>query len=113
MKKFFLCAAILFFCSQISHAANIWVWGNDDINIFIEDSELEWNENEKEFSVTVIDVVKNHNIKGRNKFMFYRKEENWFYCISGKPEIIPVSKTNASGYILDFAKDFLAKSKEE
>ena len=84
MKNFFLCAAILFFCSQTSHAANIWVWGNDDINIFIEDSELEWNENEKEFSVTVIDVVKNHNIKGRNKFMFYRLPIDFILTIMKK-----------------------------
>ena len=113
MKKIFLCTAILFFCCQISYAENIWVWGNNDINVFVEDSELEWDKNEKEFSVTVIDIIAEPNRKVQNKFTFYEREKNWFYCIGGKPEIIPVSKLNSSGYILDFAKDFLAKSKSK
>ena len=112
MKKIFLCMTILFFCTQTSHAEHMWIWGNKDINIFVEDTELEWDKDGKEFSVTVIDIITGSNETGRNKLQFYEREKNWFYSLAGKPEIIPVTKLNASGFILDFAKDFLSKTKK-
>lgn len=113
MKKIFLCTVILFFSCQVSYAENQWIWGNKDISIFVEDTELTWDKNGKEFSVTVIDIISGQNDKRKNVLNFYEREKNWFYCIKGSPEIIPVSKVNSSGYILDFAKKFFAKLKSE
>ena len=50
------------------------------------------------------------NKSSRSKFYFYVRDENWFYNIGGKPEIMPVSKTNVSGYILEFAQNFIEEN---
>ena len=110
MKKYFLCIAIIFLSAQNCMAKNCWVWSGDNITVYVEDTELEWNENLTEFSVTVIDVIDNKS--SRSKFYFYVRDENWFYNIGGKPEIMPVSKTNVSGYILEFAQNYLSESDE-
>lgn len=105
MKKIFLLLIGLFFFAPIAHAKHCWVWTGENINVYVEDSELEWNENGKEFSVTVIDVFGEDGKKiNRNKFYFYEREKNWFYAIEGKQTIMPVSKANVSGYILEFAQ---------
>lgn len=105
MKKIFLCMAIIFLSVQNVSAKNCWVWSGENIEVYVEDSELEWDENRKEFSVTVIDVIGKNSV--RSKFYFYERDENWFYNIGGKAEIMPVSKVNVSGYILEFAQKFL------
>lgn len=107
MKKYFLCALIFLLSAQNVSAKHCWVWSGENIEIYVEDTELVWEENRTEFSVTVIDVVDKKS--SRSKFYFYERDGDWFYNIGGKAEIMPVSKTNVSGYILEFAQDFLSE----
>ena len=113
MKKIFLFMMTLFFCSQIASAAHQWVWENDSVTIYVEDTTVDVSEDGKEFSVTVIDVLREKNTFHLSRFNFYQKDENWFYNITGKGIVVPVSHTNVSGYILDFAKKYLPESKTE
>ena len=111
MKKFFLSLAILFFCAQTVHAAHHWVWSGENIEVYVEDSSLEWEKNGREFSIQVNDVV--GKSAGVSFLNFYEREGTWYYGITGKREIMPVSYVNASGNILDFAKKFSPVKVEE
>ncbi len=104
LKKFFLCAAILFFFCQNVSAQHNWVWTGDGIEVFIEDTTIDFSDDGKEFSVTVIDKIIGQKNFHLSRFNFYRQDENWFYNITGKGIVVPVSKTNASGYILEFVE---------
>ncbi len=111
MKKIFLSLAILFFCAQTVHAAHHWVWSGENITVYVEDTSLEWERNGREFSIKVIDVV--GKSAGVSFLNFYEREGTWYYGITGKREIMPVSYVNASGNILDFAKKFSPVKVEE
>ena len=107
IKKIFLSAAILFLFSQNVSAQHNWVWTGDGIEVYIEDTTIDFSDNGKEFSVTVIDKVIGQKKSHLSRFNFYQQGENWFYNITGKGNIIPVSKTNASGYILEFVEKLM------
>ena len=114
LKKIFLLLIIFLLNFSAVEAKHNWVYTGDGIEIFVEDTTIEISDDRKEFSVTVIDKIigqKNFHI---SRFNFYRQDENWFYNITGKGTVIPVSKTNASGYILEFVeKIFPEESVEE
>jgi len=115
LKKIFLLLMILLLNFSVAEARHQWIYTGDNIEIFIEDTTIEISDDKSEFSVTVIDKVigqKNFHLSRFN--FFYRQGENWFYNITGKGTIIPVSKTNASGYILEFIQqNFLAEVAED
>ena len=100
--KIFLIALILFLSNQTAYASHCWVYSADGIEIFVEDTTIDISENGKEFSITVIDQVAGQKNFHLSRFNFYQRDDNWFYSITGKGIVAPVSKTNASGYILDF-----------
>ena len=110
MKKIILCIAMILLSAQSVSAKNCWVWTGENMLVYVEDTELEWNEDYTEFSITVIDVYGESNKVNRNKFYFYERDDNWFYNIGGTPEIMPVSKNNVSGYILEFAQNFIEET---
>jgi len=90
------------------------VWTGDGIEVFVEDTTVEFSEDRKEFSITVIDTVIGQKNFHLSRFNFYQQDEKWFYNITGKGIVIPVSKTNASGYILEFVeKKFPAETDSE
>ena len=72
MKKIFLSLAILFFCAQTVHAAHHWVWSGENIEVYVEDTSLEWEKSGTEFSVKVIDVV--GKSAGVSYLNFYERE---------------------------------------
>ena len=114
MKK--ICAvifALLFFCAS-ANAQHNWVWTGDGIEVFVEDTTVEFSDDRKEFSITVIDTVIGQKNFHLSRFNFYQQDEKWFYNITGKGIVAPVSKTNASGYILEFVeKKFPAETDSE
>ena len=113
LKKIFLCAAILFFFSQNVSAQHNRVWTGDGIEVFVEDTTIDFTDDGREFSVTVIDQVIGQKKFHLSRFNFYRQDENWFYNITGKGVVVPVSKTNSSGYILEFVENILPSLIEE
>lgn len=114
LKKIILLAVIFFVNFSAVNARHNWVWTGDGIEIYVEDTTVEFSEDRKEFSVTVIDTVIGQKNFHLSRFNFYRQDEKWFYNITGKGTVIPVSKTNASGYILEFVeKNFPAETDSE
>ena len=111
MRKIFALAAILFFFAQPVHAQHHWIWSGDDIEVYVEDTTVDVSDDRKEFSITVIDYLKGQKNFHLSRFEFYRQDENWFYSITGKGIVAPVSKTNSSGYILDFVKEKFLSAK--
>lgn len=111
MKKIFLSLAILFFCAQTVYATHNWVWSGENIEVYVEDTSIEWEKNGAEFTVKVIDVI--GKSAGVSYLNFYEREDSWYYGIVGKREIMPVTYANASGNILDFAKKFSPVKAEE
>ena len=106
LKKIFLIFLIAFFFCRTADARHNWVWTGNGIEIYVEDTTIEFSDDYSEFSVTVIDQVVGEKNFHLSRFNFYRKNENWFYNITGKGIVIPVSKANASGYILEFVEKF-------
>ena len=105
---------VLFFFCASANAQHNWVWTGDGIEVFVEDTTVEFSDDRKEFSVTVIDTVIGQKNFHLSRFNFYQQDEKWFYNITGKGIVIPVSKTNASGYILEFVeKKFPAETDSE
>ena len=113
MKNFFVLAAILFFSVQTVHAQHQWVWSGKNIEVYVEDTTVDVSEDKKEFSITVIDHLLGQKNFHLSRFEFYQQDENWFYSITGKGIVVPVSKTNSSGYILDFVKEKILSKKSD
>ena len=114
LKKIFyaLIFSLCFSCSD-ANAQHNWVWTGDGIEVFVEDTTIDFTDDGEEFSVTVIDQVIGQKKFHLSRFNFYRQDENWFYNITGKGVVVPVSKTNSSGYILEFVENILPSLIEE
>ena len=106
-----LTVAILMFNLQIAFAAHQWVYSGENIEVYVEDTTIDVSEDGKEFSITVIDKIVGQKTAHLSRFNFYQQDDNWFYNITGKGIVVPVSHTNSSGYILDFAKKYLPEEK--
>jgi len=113
MKIFYAVFFALFFFCQNANAQHNWVWTGDGIEVFVEDTTIDFSDAGSEFSVTVIDKLIGQKNFHLSRFNFYRQDENWFYNITGKGIVVPVSKTNASGYILEFVEKILPSLIEE
>ena len=113
LKKIFLLLIIFSINFSVADARHQWVFTGNNIEIFIEDTTIEISDDRSEFSVTVIDKVIGQKNFHLSRFNFYRREGNWFYNITGKGTIVPVSKTNASGYILEFIQKMFPPEIEE
>jgi len=113
MKIFYAVFFALFFFCQNANAQHNWVWTGDGIEVFVEDTTIDFSDDGSEFSVTVIDKLIGQKNFHLSRFNFYRQDENWFYNITGKGIVVPVSKTNASGYILEFVEKILPSLIEE
>ena len=113
MKKFFAVFFALFFFSQSANAQHNWIYTGDGIEIYVEDTTIDFSDDGEEFSVTVLDKIIGQKNFHLSRFNFYCQNENWFYNITGKGVIVPVSKKNASGYILEFVEKILPSLIEE
>ena len=111
-KRIFLLVACIFFLAPTVHAQHQWVWGNEKINVYVEDSEVVWNEKFDECRVKVFDVIEGQDKYGSNEFYFYLSDGEWFYYIAGQKDIMPVTHQNCSANILEFAKKYLPQQEE-
>ena len=97
----FIVLAIFVSFQEFASAKDYWVWGDDSIDVYVDDSSISWK-NEENFLVKINTVSKSHpnGYWRSNQLNFFKRIDRWYYMEKGMTD--PVSYSDCTGYVLDF-----------